>query len=230
MGRTRLRVVVGALVVGFAWSAMAIKPKAPPRPEAPNEKPTAWACSVETLVKEKKCFLEAEVAKSPTPEKQARSNVQQIAALADRACRAVAVISGDAIPDKVLFPSCQKEFVATASLCTLDGKVPILDARGRFAPEGRECYRSLATVLRKTRMVGSIAGPCCKCLEKVCKEGAKKCQREAMMFDLGASSKQCLEKGFCRSECFAVTPFNRKADVFDDDPGSDVRSDDVKWY
>lgn len=139
---------------------------------------TGWACTIETLLDDGFCAFEAEPSEAANALKQAAENLARVRDLAARACARVVKLDGEGAPDKVLSQLCAKDLRAAAYPCANDGRHPLLDAEGRFPESAQDCYRDMAEVLRRTRLMASISGPCCRCLaEAGCGGAAEHCNR-----------------------------------------------------
>jgi hypothetical protein len=130
-------------------------------PPVADESPTAWSCTADTLRSGKECVFEAELTAGQPNKDQAASNVRTIQELGRTLC-AEAARAGEGKPDRNLAANCEKKYAAAAERCDLGGSVPIVDSKGRFAPEARACYRAISGVLQETQMsvtVGKTATP-----------------------------------------------------------------------
>lgn len=139
---------------------------AAPSLEAPavaDESPTAWSCTADTLRSGKECVFEAELTPANPNKDQAASNVRTIQDMARTLCaEASKTSSSEGKPDRNLAATCEKKYASAAERCSLEGTSPIVDAKGRFAPAARACYRAISGVLQETQMaatVGKTAAP-----------------------------------------------------------------------
>lgn len=133
-------------------------------PPVADESPTAWSCTADTLRAGKECVFEAELTPSQPNKEQAASNVRTIQELGRTLCAEAARV-GEGKPDRTLAAACEKKYAAAAERCDLEGTVPIVDSKGRFAPAARACYRAISGVLQETLMsatVGKSALPAAK--------------------------------------------------------------------
>ena len=138
-----------------------LSPDALGAPPQVNAAPTAWACTVETLREGRECVFEAEVAASTAVQEQAAGNVRTLRDIARVLCTHAARPSSRPGADKNLVGQCEHKYTeAVEDTCGLDGKVPVIDARGRFAPEARACYRKLSSVLQDITMMAAVASEC----------------------------------------------------------------------
>lgn len=139
-----------SLVLG---QAPALQPlEAPP---VVDESPTAWSCTADTLRSGRECVFEAEVTPSKPNKEQAASNVRTIQELGRTLC-AEAAKAGEGRTDRTLAATCEKKYAAAAERCDLEGTVPIVDAKGRFAPAARACYRAISGVLQETLVSATV--------------------------------------------------------------------------
>ena len=138
----------------------ALPPEALGAPPQADESPTAWACTVETLRAGCECVFEAEVPPSASTDVQAQaaSNVRTLKDIGHTLClRAARPPSGGAV-DRNLVAQCERQYAGVAEdTCGLDGKAPIIDAKGRFVPAARACYRQLSELLQDITMKATMA-------------------------------------------------------------------------
>lgn len=193
---TRLTVLV------LAWTAAGLAVA----DEAADERASAYACDGETLVAQRRCYLEGELLPSADAAAQARQNALQAALLASRACAVAARVNGGT--DAELKAACEREFQAAAQeSCTLDGATPLFDEKGRFSPRARDCYDALGRVMRRTRTMSATTVACCRCLAKRCSAApAASCHRDLFEGDAPAEAKACFAKNICASECPLAAP------------------------
>jgi len=122
-----------------------------------DESPTAWSCTADTLRAGKECVFEAELTPSDSNKEQAASNIRTIQEMGRTLCaEAARARSGEGKPDRTLAASCEKKYASAAERCGLEGTVPIVDAKGRFAPAARACYRAISGVLQETQMAATV--------------------------------------------------------------------------
>src|SRR3954469_22078602 len=143
--------------------AQAPQAAAPPPLNAspkPDRTPTAWACTVDTLMTGKDCLFEASSDEVTDHAAQRAQNVKFARELAKAACAKAAKAAKPApgnTPDKALLDLCEKDFNTAADSCTLDGNAVLVDGQGRFSATAQGCYRGLADVLQKAALMSSLA-------------------------------------------------------------------------
>lgn len=168
----------------------------------PDRTPTAWACTVDTLISGKDCLFEASAEPVADRMAQKTENVRFAQKLAQTACaRAVKPASGQQV-DKPLGDLCQREFTAAAESCGVDGQSVLVDGQGRFAPSAIGCYRALADVLQRASLMGSVASGCCRCMiSRGCaKVNAPACYQNVSRGTATAAEKACMADT-CADEC-----------------------------
>lgn len=135
----------------------ASSPQSLESPPVADDSPTAWSCTADTLRSGKECVFEAELTPSQPNKEQATSNVHTIQQLGRTLCaEAARPRSEDAKADSNLATTCEKKYAAAAERCDLEGTVAIVDAKGRFAPSARACYRAISGVLQETQMAATV--------------------------------------------------------------------------
>ncbi|HLL54614.1 MAG TPA: hypothetical protein VK447_13770 [Myxococcaceae bacterium] len=169
-------------------------------PPSVDHSPTAWSCNVTTLISGKDCVFEVEEAPSDDTDTAAQeaSNIRAARALAPIACGKVARAHGK--EDKKLSDLCQREFAAVAETCGLEGTVPLVDGKGRFAPQARGCYLQLSDVLQRTTFSALSSSQCCQCLAASCKAPPEKCYRNLARATPDRSELSCIQ-GACAEAC-----------------------------
>jgi hypothetical protein len=172
-----------------------------------DESPTAWSCTVDTLRSGKECVFEAEVTASEPDREQAASNVRLVQGMGRTLCaEAARPRSEEGKPDKALAALCEKKYAAAAERCELEGTVSVIDAKGRFAPAARACYRALAGALQETQMMATVASPCCQCAaQRGCAGAGDQCYSNLVRQEAGASTLACM-KDRCSEACSLVPP------------------------
>ncbi|WP_434389748.1 hypothetical protein [Melittangium boletus] len=131
-------------------------------PPQVNEAPTAWACTVETLQSGRECVFEAQVSPSTAVKEQAAGNVRTLKDVAHALCLDAARPPSGLSVDKNLVGQCERQYTEAAEdTCELEGKVSVIDAKGRFAPAARACYRKLSEVLQDIAMQAAVASARC---------------------------------------------------------------------
>ncbi len=184
-----------------------LPPEALGAPPQTNPAPTAWACSVETLKSGRECVFEADVTPSTDTQAQASGNIRTLRDIAHTLCLDAARPPSGLAPDKNLVAQCERKYSDTSEeACGLDGKVPVIDARGRFAPAARACYRQLSSVLQDISMMATVASACCQCAEKRgCPGAGERCHENVSHQDLGATALACLSNQ-CGGACGLMMP------------------------
>ncbi|WP_257447217.1 hypothetical protein [Archangium lipolyticum] len=137
-----------------------LSPDALAAPPRADESPTAWACTVETLRAGRECVFESEVTASDSTNSQAQaaSNVRTLKDIGPMLCAQAAKPPSGSATDKNLVAQCERKYADTAEdFCGLDGKLPIIDAKGRFAPAARHCYHQLSELLQDVTMRATVA-------------------------------------------------------------------------
>lgn len=184
-----------------------LSPEALGAPPQSDETPTAWACTVETLRSGRECVFEADVSSSTDVHAQASSNVRTLKEIGHTLCLQAAKPPSGVAPDKNLVAQCERKYADAADdACGLDGKVPVIDARGRFAPAARACYRQLSSVLQDVAMMATVASACCQCAEKRgCPGAGERCHENVSHQELGTTALACLSSQ-CGEACALMMP------------------------
>jgi hypothetical protein len=135
----------------------ASSPQSLESPPVADDSPTAWSCTADTLRSGKECVFEAELTPSEPNKDQAASNVRTVQQLGHTLCaEAARPRSEDGKTDSNLAATCEKKYATAAARCDLEGTVAIVDAKGRFAPAARACYRAISGVLQETQMAATV--------------------------------------------------------------------------
>ncbi|MET0403681.1 MAG: hypothetical protein ABW123_14815 [Cystobacter sp.] len=203
-----LTAVLLALVCSTPGSpAEPLSPEALGAPPQSNVQPTAWACTVETLRAGHECIFESEVATSSDVKGQASGNVRTLRDISPALCTQAARPPSGIAPDKALLAQCERKYAEAAEdFCGLEGKQPVIDAKGRFAPSARACYRQLSLVLQDISMMATVATACCQCAQKQgCPGSGERCHENVSRQELGASALACLSSQ-CGSACELMMP------------------------
>ncbi|WP_199242764.1 hypothetical protein [Vitiosangium sp. GDMCC 1.1324] len=187
-----------------------LSPDALGAPPHADESPTAWACTVETLRAGRECVFEAEVSSSTDVKAQSASNIRSLKEIGHTLCLEAAKPPSGVAADKNLVAQCERKYSEAADdACGLDGKVPIIDAKGRFAPAARACYRQLSSVLQDTAMMAAVASACCQCAEKRgCPAAGERCHENVSHQELSATALACLASQ-CGASCELMIPANQ---------------------
>ncbi|EPX61988.1 hypothetical protein D187_009891 [Cystobacter fuscus DSM 2262] len=188
-------------------SSGTLPPEALGAPPQANALPTAWACTVDTLRAGRECIFESEVSSSSNVKEQASGNVRTLTDIGHALCTQAARPSSGLAPDKDLVAQCERRYSEAAQdFCGLEGKVPIIDAKGRFAPAARACYRQLSLVLQDISTMATVASACCQCAQKRgCPGAGNSCHENVSQQKLGASALACLSNQ-CGSACELTMP------------------------
>ncbi|WP_224363023.1 hypothetical protein [Hyalangium versicolor] len=176
-------------------------------PPVVDDSPTAWSCTADTLRSGKDCVFEAELTPSEPNKDQAANNVRTIQQLGRTLCaEAARASSEDGKPDRNLAASCEKRYSTAAERCDLQGTVPIVDTKGRFAPAARACYRAVSGVLQETQMMATVAAPCCQCAaQSGCPGAGDRCYADLTQQKAGASTLACM-RDRCADSCSLAPP------------------------
>lgn len=184
--------------------AQAPQAAAPPPLNAtvkPDRTPTAWACTVDTLMSGKDCLFEASSETVSDHAAQRTQNVRFARQLAQAACGKAARPGPGSTPDRTLLDLCEKDFNAAAETCALDGKAVLVDGQGRFSSGAQLCYRALADVLQRAALMSSLASGCCRCMASHgCKVSPASCYANVSRGTPGAAERACMANT-CSDEC-----------------------------
>lgn len=197
-------------------------------PPAPDTSPTAWSCTVETLKVSRQCVFESEASKSTDTAQQAKENVKFAKGLARPLCEKVSRPPREARPDKRLLALCQQDLEAASELCGLDGEWPLVDAKGRFYPGAKDCYRAIEEALQRTTVTAALAAKCCQCLaERHCSSAGDACYRDVGALASQPATLQCMT-GACRLACQGATPRPNSSDSLFNQPEDPAPQQPVK--
>ncbi len=163
---------------------------------AADESPTAFACTVETLKKGTECTFEADPP-GPSNAQQAELNRKAALNLAAPLCAQASKSGRQSKADPALLELCRREFASAAEACAGEA-APLFDAKGRFEPDARECYRALAESLSRANTLSEMAGRCCACAQTQKCGGGEQCYRA--LGTPGSTAQGCLLKS-CSAEC-----------------------------
>jgi hypothetical protein len=200
--------VLLAFLLGQAPQAGAkpdLSPEALSAPPRVNVAPTAWACTVDTLREGRECVFEAEPSTVTAGAEQATANVRSLKQAAPALCAEAAKPPSGGATDRALAGMCEKSLVPAVEACGLEGAVAVVDARGRFAPEARSCYRGIARVLQEVQMMAALASPCCQCAAQRCGAGGDRCYTDVVRQLTAQSTLACMSKQ-CSEACTLVVP------------------------
>ena len=168
-------------------------------PPAADEGPTAFACTIDKLLRRERCTFEGLAPPVATP---ARTLASQNAALAAGAARGCA-----SVPAGALRLGCERE-VADASLspdCTLGGAARLADEAGRLVPAARACVTRLRAALEASEQMAAVSHACCQCLaQRRCGVAELQCNRELFALAPGVELSACVARA-CSDECAFFT-------------------------
>lgn len=120
---------------------------APAKTESP---PSISACTIDTLKSSHTCVFDGRPATSTDPKAQATANQAFVSQLGASLCKLRLVASTLEQPEKdARFKACTERVKKISPQCTLDGKTGIVDAEGRFAPNAKGCYLSIAEAVQR---------------------------------------------------------------------------------
>jgi hypothetical protein len=209
MGALRGVVLAVGLTLGWAW---ATEPDqrlgAPPHVD---DSPTAFSCTLETLLSGTVCVFEG----NPAPALPAEP-AWTMPDAGRQLCAAGARAPGFARADAALLAWCQAETVKAIRRCT-DSPARLLDGSGRFLPSARSCYAAIGEVLAKARTLAATSGPCCRCLEENRCGDALACLKAGLGRTLAAGGRACASKA-CAASCGPYLPDEPPADASDREP------------
>jgi hypothetical protein len=156
-----LTAVFLSLFLGAAPSdgASTVSPQALDAPPVADETPTAWSCTVDTLRAGRECVFEAELTAAEPTREQGSSNVRLVQEMARTLCAEASRSPSDASSpsDRAIASTCERRTLSVAEeRCALEETV-LVDAKGRFSPSARACYRALAGVLQEAQMRSTVA-------------------------------------------------------------------------
>jgi hypothetical protein len=202
MPRVRIPFLV-CVALAFAARAEEPDPRLYER-TAPDENPTANACTVETLLADRPCTFESLAARAAKPGAQARENARRAALMADEACARAARPRDLPRPDPAVMAACKRDFLAAAEICGGDGEYELLDAENRFSRSAKPCYRQMVGVLSQARLMAASTAACCRCLAKTsCARSGEQCNRDLAKGSPGITEK-CLN--LCADACQSFVP------------------------
>lgn len=183
----------------FLCAAAAHAADAPPPPQT-EPKPTAWACTKDTLLADQACTLEGKTQPQAQSKEQAKENQRQAQIVGDDLC---ATLARGEEGEQVLERLCKARVATAAKKCGGDGTRRLLDDAGRFNPGHAGCYAALAEIARASVSLRDNAGGCCACVARSCNVDAGQCiERSATGKPLGAPAV-CMEET-CAEDCAAL--------------------------
>jgi hypothetical protein len=152
-----------------------------------NVPPTAWACTVDTLREGRECVFEAEPSTTTPGQEQAAANVRTLRQAVPALCAEAAQPPSGGASDRALAALCERSLVPAAEGCGLEGAVAVVDARGRFSPRARSCYRGLARVQR-------------------CGAGGDRCYTEVVRQQTAPATLACMSRQCAEACSLVVSP------------------------
>lgn len=184
-----------------------LPPEALGAPPLVNEAPTAYACTVDTLREGRECIFEAERASSAPGGDQASSNVSTVRQAAPALCAEAAKPPSGGATDRALAALCERMLAPATDACSLNGSAAVIDAKGRFAPEARTCYRGLSRVLQDVTMMATVSSGCCQCAAQRGCAGATgdRCYTELTRQQAAPATLACLSDK-CADACALALP------------------------
>jgi hypothetical protein len=96
--------------------------------------------------------------------------------------------------------------------CGLGGATAVIDAKGRFSPEARTCYRGLARVLQDVTMMATMSSGCCQCAAQHGCAGASgdRCYTELTHQQAAPATLACMNDK-CADACTLALPSTQGA-------------------
>ncbi len=204
-------ILVSLFLLGSApdSSAPAIPPEALAAPPVADESPTAWSCTVDTLRAGKECVFEADLSAGAPSDSQDASNKKLLQDVARALCTEAVGNIREGRPDATLTALCERRYITAVDQCGLEGTSFVVDAKGRFAPGARSCYRALANVLQEVQFMATVASPCCECAARAnCPGTADRCYAEVAQQATAPQMQACLSDR-CADACSVVLPLPR---------------------
>ncbi|WP_254614429.1 MULTISPECIES: hypothetical protein [unclassified Myxococcus] len=187
-------------------STPALPPEALAAPPISDDSPTAWACTVDTLREGKECVFESDAAASASGAEQATANRKLLKDISRALCTEAVGNAREGRTDATLIALCERRYVAAADQCGLAGGTPIVDAKGRFAPGARTCYRGLSSVLQEVQLMATVAAPCCECAaRRGCPGTGDRCYADVSQQQTSPATLACLSER-CEDVCSVVLP------------------------
>jgi hypothetical protein len=204
-----ITVVFLSIVLGAAPNdgPQASSPQSLESPPLSDDSPTAWSCTADTLRAGKECVFEAELTPAEPNRDQAANNVRTVQGMGKTLCaEAARPRSVDGKPDRNLAAVCEKKYASAAERCDLEGTVPVVDSKGRFAPAAKACYRAISGALQETQMMATVSASCCQCAAQLgCPGTGDRCYADLTQQKAGASTLACM-RDRCQEACSLVPP------------------------
>jgi hypothetical protein len=201
--------LVSLFLLGSApdGNAPALPPEALAAPPVADDSPTAWACTVDTLRAGKECVFEADLSSGAPSDSQDTANKKMLQDVAKALCAEAVGTARVGRADSALTSLCQRRFTTAVDQCGLEGTASIIDAKGRFAPAARSCYRALSSVLQEVQFIATVAAPCCECAARAGCPGGKgdQCYADVSQQMAPPAALSCLSDR-CSDACSLVLP------------------------
>jgi hypothetical protein len=200
--------LVSLFLLGAApeGSAPALPPEALAAPPVADDSPTAWACTIDTLRAGKECVFEADLSSSAPSGSQDTANRRLLQDVAKAMCSEAVSTIREGRPDATLTALCERRYTTAVDQCGLDGTAPVVDAKGRFAPGARACYRALSSVLQDVQFMATVASPCCECAARAgCPGTGDRCYSDVSQQLASPATLACLNDR-CSDACSMVLP------------------------
>ncbi|MFY2562757.1 hypothetical protein ACN469_34510 [Corallococcus terminator] len=189
----------------------AMSPDALAAPPVSNDSPTAWACTVDTLREGKECVFESDATAGASSTEQDTANRKLLKDISRALCTEAVGNAREGRSDATLIALCERRYVVAADQCGLGGSSPIVDAKGRFAPGARTCYRGLSSVLQEVQLMATVAAPCCECAaRKGCPGAADRCFADVSQQQTTPATLACLSER-CEDACSVALPASTSA-------------------
>ncbi|WP_164020187.1 hypothetical protein [Pyxidicoccus trucidator] len=193
-------------------NAPALPPEALAAPPVADDSPTAWACTVDTLRAGKECVFEAALSTGSPNDGQDTANRKLLTDVARALCSEAVGAIRESRPDATLTALCERRYSAAVDQCGLDGTASVIDAKGRFAPGARACYRALSSVLQDVQTMATVVSPCCECAARAgCPGGSgDRCYSDVSQQLAPPATLACLNDR-CSDACSMVLPSSSSA-------------------
>ncbi|NMO18706.1 hypothetical protein HPC49_24620 [Pyxidicoccus fallax] len=201
-------ILVSLFLLGAApdGNAPALPPEALAAPPVADDSPTAWACTIDTLRAGKECVFEADLSSGGPSESQDTANKKTLQEAARALCSEAVGNIREGRPDATLTTLCERRFTTAVDQCGLDGTASVIDAKGRFAPGARACYRALSSVLQEVQLMATVASPCCECAARAgCPGTGDRCYADVSQQASSPAALACMNDR-CSDACSIVLP------------------------
>lgn len=164
---------------------------------------------MDTLRAGKECVFEADLSAGAPSDSQDASNKKLLQDVARALCTEAVGNIREGRPDATLTALCERRYITAVDQCGLEGTSFVVDAKGRFAPGARSCYRALANVLQEVQFMATVASPCCECAARAnCPGTADRCYAEVAQQATAPQTQACLSDR-CADACAVVLPLPR---------------------